>query len=119
MAGTNILQPPIDAVVEVETVTFDYGLIIDSDDGVTITGVITLTALVSTLSTVGDATPQSRIIGAPQIVKSPATGANAAAVSVLFGTAVAGVTYLLQCVATTSDGQTLSSWTTWYSQAPG
>jgi trimeric autotransporter adhesin len=112
MSQTNPLSPDIDATVEFETVTFDYGLILAS--GATITSATTSCAVVSGT----DATPSQRITGSPSITTSLQTGASNAAVSQLVGGMVAGVTYRLQCVATTSDGQSLSLWTHLTCQAP-
>ena len=96
------LTPPIDAVVEFETITFDYGRVLAS--GVSILGA-TLTAT----DDVGkDPSPQTRWFGTLQIGPSPTTGAPAQAVKNIFGGGVDGAYYLLQCVATTSDAQELS-----------
>ena len=99
MAKANDLTPPIDATVEVETITFDFSQLIGSE---------TLTAIESvTCSLVGgtDATPAARLINSPQISSS------ASAVLQQIGNMQAGARYRLQCVATTSDSQTLSIWT--------
>ena len=118
MAQTNTLEPPIDAVVEIETVTWDFGRVLKP--GVTITAVVSTTAsVVSNLSTAPDPNPQSRLIGSTQITTSPKvpTMPNAAVMQ-LFGTAIANVCYLLQCVVTTSDGQQLSAWQHFYCKQP-
>jgi hypothetical protein len=112
MSQTNPLSPNIDATVEYETVTFDYGLILAA--GVTITSATVSCAVVSGT----DATPSSRVTGSPSTTTSLQTGAPNTAVSQLVGGMVAGVTYRLQCVATTSDGQSLSLWTHLTCQAP-
>lgn len=110
MSHTNDLAPPIDDTVEIETVTFDFGRIMDP--GVVITGISALTCVVwkTVLAGAADQTPQARIIGAPAIVVSPNSCDQRQAVSQLVGTMVAGLVYRLQCVVTTSDGQTLSLW---------
>jgi hypothetical protein len=112
MSQTNSLSPDIDATVEFETVTFDYGLILTS--GATITSATVTCSVVSGT----DATPGQRVTGSPSNTTSLQTGAANAAVSQLVGGMVAGVTYRLQCVATTSDGQSLSLWTHLTCQAP-
>lgn len=98
-----ILEPPIDAVVEIETVTFDYGLILKS--GITITAVSDIAISVVLGS---DSSPTSRLVGSSQIMSSPTSKGAKQAVGQLVGTMIAGATYLIQCVVTTSDGQTLS-----------
>ena len=75
MSQTNPLSPDIDATVEFETVTFDYGLILAS--GATITSATTSCAVVSGT----DATPSQRITGSPSITTSLQTGAANAAAS--------------------------------------
>jgi hypothetical protein len=118
MAQTNSLEPPIDATVEVETITFDYGRLLNP--GVTLTTIVLMACTISSLNPNGgsDLNPQSRLIGSPQIVVSPKTGAAGSAVAQLFGTAVANVEYLIQCAASTSDGQMLSLWTHLQAQQP-
>lgn len=106
MSQTNNLTPPIDASVEEETVTFDYGVAIKP--GVTLTGTPTITCEVYGGT---DPDPASRIIGPWTMGASPNTGAPDAAIYQVFGQMLAGATYRLQCVCTTSDGQTLSLWT--------
>jgi len=113
MAQTNNLSPPIDAVVEEETVTFDYGILIVP--GVTLTGTPTVTCEVYEGE---DADPSSRLVGEWTIGKSPNTGEPDAAVYQIVGTMLAGVTYRLQCVCRTTDGQNLSLWNHISCQAP-
>jgi hypothetical protein len=108
MSQTNDLSPDIDATVEFETVTFDYGPILAS--GATVANATVTCSVVSGT----DATPSQRVVGSPSITTSLQTGAPNAAVSQL----VASVTYRLQCVAKTSDGQSLSLWTHLTCQAP-
>lgn len=113
MSQTNTLQPPIDDAVEVETVTFDYGLMLAS--GVTLTGDPTVTCVTYEGADPGAA---SRLIGQAVFIPSPNSGANQTAVAQLVGQMVAGVTYRLQCVCPTTDGQNLSLWTHLSCQAP-
>lgn len=113
MAQTNNLIPPIDEIVEEETVTFDYGILLAA--GVVLTGAPTLTCDVYSGT---DPAPSSRLLGAAAFVASPNSGASNAAVAQLVGTMVAGVTYRLQCVCATSDGQNLSLWNHLSCQAP-
>jgi hypothetical protein len=112
MSQTNDLSPDIDATVEFETVTFDYGLTLAL--GATVASANVTRSVVSGT----DATPTQRVVGSPSITTSLQIGAPNAAVSQLGGRMVAGVTYRLQCVATTSDGQSLSLWTHLTCQAP-
>lgn len=106
MSQTNDLQPTIDSTVEIETVTFDYGLMLTP--GVIIEEVLDLTISVVSGS---DRAPASRLIGTSSIVSSPNSKRASQAVSQLVGQMIANSVYRLQCVATTSDGQTLSLWT--------
>jgi hypothetical protein len=106
MARGNDLTPPIDAGVEFETITFDFGP--ELTPGTTITAVAGVTC---SLHSGTDATPTARIIGAAQIAESPTNGAASTAVLQLVGGMVAGAKYKLQVVVNTSDGQTLSLWT--------
>ncbi len=106
LAQTNDLIPPIDSSVEVEWVYFDYSQIIDP--GVLITAVTSLTCTVNYGS---DPAASTRLIGASAIVTSPRSQAPSAAVAQLVGDMVGGVTYLLQCVVATDDGQEISLWT--------
>jgi hypothetical protein len=112
MSQTNPLSPNIDATVEFETVTFDHGLILAA--GAAITSATVTCSVVSGT----DPTPSARVVGSPSNTTSLQTGAANAAVSQLVGGMVAGVTYRLQCVATTSDRQSLSLWTHLTCQAP-
>jgi hypothetical protein len=105
MAQTADLFPPIDATVEQETIGFDFGPALKA--GVTITSVATITCAVHSGT---DATPSARLVGGSSIVASQATGAPSAAVAQNIGNMLAGVTYVLQCVVNTSDGQKLSLW---------
>jgi hypothetical protein len=113
MSQARDLSPPMDAAIEQEIVGFDFGPALAA--GVTITGVVNLACAVYRGA---DASPSSRLLGAPQLVASSATGAANSQVNQLFGTMVAGTTYRLQCLVTTSDGQTLSLWTHVASNAP-
>ena len=89
MSQNNPLSPDIDATVEFETVTFDYGLILAS-------GAIVITATVTCSVVSGtDPTPRARVVGSPSNTTSLQTGAPSAAVSQLVGGMVAGVTLSL------------------------
>ena len=105
MAQTADLTPPIDATLELETIGFDFGLALAATT--TIASVQSLTCAVHKGT---DASPSSRLIGGTTIVPSKSTGLVAQAVAQNIGNAIAGVTYLLQCVVNTSDGQKLSLW---------
>jgi hypothetical protein len=113
MSQTNTLEPPIDATVEVETVTFDYGLILKP--GVKLTGAPTITSVVYEGT---DPDPASRLVGDAVIGPSPNSGAIDAAVLQLVGNMLAGTTYRLQCVCATTDGQNLSLWSRLLCLAP-
>jgi hypothetical protein len=104
MSGVMTLSPPIEASVEVETVCFDYGLLLQ-DESLTITSVLSMDC--STV--VGeDANAATRLVGSAVIGSSRETGALSGSVLQQVGYMVAGVTYLLHCVAGISDGQRLS-----------
>ncbi len=100
---------PMDAVLEERIITFDFGTNLTEDE--TLTAVLSLTCVVVSGT---DATPQSRVLSGSAIVDAAplpyGTGKASAAVSVMVGTMVAGVTYLLQCVAQTSLDQHLELW---------
>lgn len=100
MAGTNILEPAIEPVTEVENVEFDYGQVIA--DGVTILSAVLTCSVYSGT----DATPAARLISYPVIGVSTRTGKPSAAVLQTVGTMLDGVTYKLLCAAVCSDGQT-------------
>lgn len=104
MSGPAILTPPIDATLEIETICFDYGLLLQE-------GAPTIVSVGSMICSViygTDASASARLIGASAISASRETGASAAAVLQQVGNMVAGVIYLIQCVAVVSDGQHLS-----------
>lgn len=103
MADVGALDPPIDADVEFETVGFDYGFVVAEGETIVAVEEVVCVVLVGT-----DATPAARLIGSAQIAASRSTGAPAAMVLQLIGGMLTGVTYGLQCVARTSDGQKLS-----------
>lgn len=95
----------IDAAKETETVTFDFGKVLQPTATIT-------AAAVTCESVLGiDPSPASRKVGLPGITSSPSTGAALAAVMHMFGNMIAGETYRLSCQATISDGQTLNLWT--------
>lgn len=97
------LSPPIDADVEYETLGFDYGYVLV--DGETISAVDSMTCTVVSGT---DVSPQDRLIGMPQIAAALSTGAPNSRVLQMIGGCLAGVTYEIQCVARTTDGQRLS-----------
>ncbi len=101
MADITTLLPPIDAGIEQEIVAFDYGMVLTN---ATISTVVAINIFV--LSGV-DPAPTSRVIGVAQVAPSPTTGVAATAVLQKFGNMLDQVVYGLQCVALTSDGQTL------------
>jgi hypothetical protein len=97
----NDLTPPI-LTGETRTIGFDFGPILNS--GVTIGSIASVTCTVHYGT---DASPSSRLIGAPSIVASEATSAASAGVAQNIGTMQNGVTYTLTCYVDTSDGQVL------------
>ena len=78
---------------EIRTITFDYLNYLSPSQA--LSGVPTLfcTTLVGV-----DLLAQARLIGAPQIIASPANGRQGASVSQQIGQMVGGVTYVIQCV---------------------
>ena len=111
VAQTNDLQPPIDQTVEQETVTFDYGRILVATANIQSIQSITCTVSQSISDTITDPTPQARILGAAVLAPSPNSGIPNQAVLQLVGSMIGGITYMIQCVVVTSDGQILSLWT--------
>jgi len=108
VSQTSDFIPPIDDTVENEFASWDYSNILKA--GVTLTSIVSVTC---TDENRIDLNPAARLLSAPVIVASPSTARVSAAVSVLFGTAVGGAYYKIQCVAQTSDGQQLSLYTRW------
>lgn len=104
MSRARDFNPPIDADVESQYVLFDFGQILAT--GVTIVGA-TLTCIVSRGT---DSDASTRLIDNPILVSSPSTGAATAAVAQKVGNMVADTVYVIQCVVTTSDDQSLSLW---------
>lgn len=107
MAQTNDLTPPIDSSVELLTLAFDFGLVFGA--GETILSVVSLTCS----NYIGvDPSPSSRLIGSPVIIASPKTGVMNGAVAQQVGSMIAGVTYRLQCVISTTatPSNILSLW---------
>lgn len=95
---------PIDSTVEILTIGFDnFGLA----SGETIASIESVTCVA--FMRVDDAA-STRLIGDPSIVASAKTGAASSAVAQQIGMMVAGVTYRLQCVVLTSQGNKLSVW---------
>lgn len=105
MSQAKDLFPPIDATVEQENITFDFGPALAS--GVTLTGTPAVTCAVYSGS---DPSASSRVLNAPQLTSSPNTGLANQAVIVTVGQMIGGVTYRLQCSVSTTDGQVLSDW---------
>jgi len=112
MARTNPLFPPIDAVVEKENITFDFGLLLSP--GANLVSVVNVFCTVAAQSLVQDPSASTRVLTAPIIINAPnppvGSGIQTAAVLVQIGTCVGWVTYVVQCVAIASDGQQLSIW---------
>jgi hypothetical protein len=110
---TNMRTPdlsPILAGVEIERVTFDFGLICLASPGNTISAIISVNCLIdSGVDTLG----QTRLLSVGPLIASPMTGAANCAFTALFGNMLAGVTYLLQAVVTTADGQELATEARW------
>lgn len=106
VAKTNDIGPAIDSVDEQPTVTFDFGPLLAAGASVTSVVAIRCAAYQGV-----DALASTRLLGPSQLTTSPSTGSGSAAVAQLVGGMVAGVTYRIQCVALTSDGQVLSLWT--------
>lgn len=105
MSRGNDLCPSIDAVLEEEPIGFDFGPMLAQ--GVTL---LSIEELIVTVEFGVDADPASRVLSTPQIVPSPTTGHASQAVAVMFGTAIGGVTYRLQCVCVASDDSHPSVW---------
>lgn len=106
MAQTNTLQPPIDAETEIETICFDFGMVLAEGE--------TIASISSILCEVFSGTDEDaadRLIDPAQIAASPTTDAPRAAVLQKVGTMLGDVVYRLQCLVVTTDGQTLSLWT--------
>ena len=114
MARTLDLSPAIDAVVEIAAITFDFGYILQPGDTL-----VSVSQIKCAVETGNDPSPSSRIQGFSMIGTSPETGAPQAAVQQLFGNMVADCDYILQCVALTASGQTLSVWSRLSCEAVG
>lgn len=104
--------PAIDPQVERVTATFNFDPWLGI--GVTVTSVVSVTASVAQRSLTQDAAPQAIISGVPQIGPVPPmfpgvpAGLPGRAVLQQIANTQAGVTYLLQCLVLTSDGQELN-----------
>src|SRR5271168_3924127 len=109
MSQTNDLSPPIDSSVELLTMGWDFGYVLAA--GETIISIVEVTCSVGQFSSGADPNLASRMIGEPAIVTSPKTGIAAAAVAQQVGSMLAGVTYRLQCVVLTTQGNQPSLWT--------
>jgi hypothetical protein len=116
MSRAKDFTPPIDATVEYETVSFDFGPAFAS--GVSISEINSVTCSVSALSQNPDADASSRLSGSPSLAASTTTGVAGGQVNQLVGGMVGGVLYLLRAVVETTDGQTLSLWARLYCDTP-
>jgi len=65
-----------------------------------------------------DSAPATRVLGSPLVIPSPTTGGDLQCVVQKFGNMVDDVVYGLQCLVTTSDGQTLACDAQLRSRAP-
>ena len=117
MSQAQDLVPPIDADGEEETIGFDFGPAINPlypkvDSGVRLVTnpAPSITCQTSAVSAVQDPNAPNLILSAPSLVASKRTGAPSAQWNILFGNTLAGVTYMLRCLALTTDGQQLSIW---------
>ena len=113
MAEIIALDPPIDAVVEEENVGFDFGQVLDPA-----VAIVAIAAMNIYVIEGADPTPGMRILGSPLIVASPTTGVTMQCVIQRFGQMLDGVVYGLQCLVTTTDGQTLACDAQLRSRAP-
>lgn len=93
--------------------TFDFGQALAQ--GATLTSIVGVTVTVVAGT---DAAPSSRLLNVPALCVAPSTLLPNQGCNVLFGTAIAGVTYLLQAVVNTSDGQKFSIEVHWPCVAP-
>lgn len=104
---------PIDTN-ETVTLTFDFGPWLDKN--VTISSVTSVTAAAFNGT---DGSANSRMVSTPTIVASPYTGAaNAAVLQKMGNNPINGVTYRVDAVVATSDGQTLNLWAHIKAQTP-
>lgn len=110
MSQSQPLQPAID-VGEIETITFDFGLLLPTGGFIASITDVSCSVVGNPLA---DPTPSLRLIGTAAIVtalpKPSGSGLSQAAVAQRVGNMVGGVTYLLQCKVQTSDAQTLVLW---------
>ena len=96
---------PIDATVETETITFDYGRVL-------IASAVINSATVTCSATKGlDNSAASRLVGSLSLIISPSSGQPLQAVAQQVGTMVANEVYRLACIANINDGQKLEVWT--------
>lgn len=98
------LSPAIAMVVETKNVLFDFGALLKTNYSAGTT-IIAIDEINVTVLNGADPTPQSRLIGAGIITSSEFNGIANGAVVAWFGTMLAPVTYLLQCVVSLSDGR--------------
>ena len=104
---------------ETGVVTADFGRMLAA--GVTITSVNTVSiGVFPNLYFPGqDAAAASRLLGAPQIVASPSTGAASAAIAQRVGTFLPAVRYAIQIIGNASDGSVPELWQYWTADYPG
>ncbi len=111
--------PPIDAVVQQQTITMDFGAGPYLPDGVTLMGTPSVT--LSVISGV-DTNPGLRITASPTIGLAPAPyGSDRIDCAVLFqvGNLIGEVTYLIQCSCPRTDGDVASMDATFLARIPG
>lgn len=111
MSETNVLVPPIEPVSEFETVEFDYGLTLNAGIQI-VSAVINVTVYEGT-----DPNPQNILNSYLVIGTSTRTQKPNQAVFQSVGNCIDGVSYRIQCVATTNDNQVKVLTTVLQSQA--
>lgn len=109
--------PPIDAVVQTQTVAIDFGIFLPP--GVTLTGTPTVT-LATTSGT--DPSPSSRLKGSPVVGTVPTvqggSGITDTAILQQVGNVVGGVRYLIVGYCNRSDGDIASGYTHFNGNTP-
>lgn len=110
---------PLTSPSETAVVTADFGPMLAA--GATITGVSTITMSVepNLYFPAQDSSAASRILGEPEIVASPTTGAANAAIAQRIGGLVAGVRYAIEIVGVASDGTAPVLWQYLTADYPG
>ena len=107
--------PDIDAVTQLQTVTFDFGPLIAANcpPGTTIVLASTPTITCASRVTGADPSASTRAIGAPQIGTASQPGGSGlvnCAVLQQFGTMIGGVSYLLTCLVQLTSGDVEPLW---------